>query len=106
MEIVGDRPKGWKSLFEHTVVMLGGGNWGDVTLKSGTVSVGGVREGDESTVQHFLEGVMQQANTTHPEVGDDEDEDEDEGQEPESESESDEDVDARMTDRFRELGPD
>ena len=46
VRIEGDRPRGWKSTFDHTVRLLGGGDWGEVSLKKAKVKVTDVPEGD------------------------------------------------------------
>ena len=102
VEIAGDRPQGWKSTFEQTVRLLGGGDWGKVTLKGAKVRVNGVAEGSEDDLRHFLEGVVQQANATHVEPEDDGD-DQDDGHDDEDQGDGD-DGDARMTSRFRDFG--
>jgi hypothetical protein len=100
--IDGDRPKGWKATFEQTVRLLGGGAWGEVSLKSGKVRVADIGEGSEDELRHFLEGVVQQANATHVEPEDDA-EDQTDGTEDEQ-AEDGGDADARMTSRFRDFG--
>jgi hypothetical protein len=101
VEIGGDRPKGWKSTFERTVRLLGGGDWGEVKLKGGRVRVGDVSEGSEESLRHFLESVVQQANATHEDsLTDDEEDGEDEDATPPAD---DDDVDGRMTGRFRDF---
>ncbi len=104
IEIAGERPKGWDEVFERTVALLHGGDWDEVKLKSGKVRVSGLRQGDEETLHHFLEGVMQQANASHPEIGDDEPNEDEDEESPTDESQG--DADAGMTGRFRELGED
>ncbi len=108
VQIAGDRPKAWDGMFERTVALLHGGDWDEVELESGKVRVSGLRQGDEEALHHFLEGVMQQTNASHPDVGgDEEDEDDKEGRDGESTTdESEDDADAGMTGRFRELGAD
>ena len=102
VEIDGDRPKGWKATFHQTVRLLGGGDWGEVSLKRGTIRVSEVAEGTEDELRHFLEGAVQQANATHVEPEDDA---EDQGEEPDEEHEEGcDDADARMTSRFRDFG--
>jgi hypothetical protein len=100
--IDGDRPKGWKATFEQTVRLLGGGDWGEVSVKKGEVRVTDVGEGSEDELRHFLEGAVQQANAAHVEPEDDAD-DQAEESEDEQAGEGD-DADARMTSRFREFG--
>ncbi len=104
VQIAGERPKGWDEVFERTVVLLHGGDWDEVELEAGKVRVSGLRHGDEETLHHFLEGVMQQANASHPEVGDDEPNQHEDEESPTDDSED--DADTGMTDRFRELGAD
>ena len=101
--IAGDRPKGWKSTFAHTVRLLGGGAWGDVSLKKARVKVADVPEGSEEELRFFLEGVVQQANAAHvpTETEDDAPPEHDDG-----EAESDDDADGRMTSRFRDFAAD
>lgn len=99
--IDGDRPKGWKATFEHTVRLLGSGAWGEVSLKRGRVKVTDVTEGSEDELRHFLEGVVQQANATHVDSAEDGDEDTDGG--GDASGESGDDADGRMTSRFRDF---
>jgi hypothetical protein len=102
VEIAGDRPRGWKSTFQQTVRLLGGGDWGEVSLKGTKVKVADVPEGSEEELRFFLDGVVQQANaTTHAEPDDAEDGAEDDGGEN---VEHEDDADARMTSRFRDSG--
>jgi hypothetical protein len=100
VEIAGDRPRGWKATFLGTARLLGGGDWGEVSLKGAKVKVTDVPEGSEEELRFFLEGVVQQANATHVEAEDDdaEDETDDGGADDEGG-----DTDARMTSRFREF---
>jgi hypothetical protein len=99
VEIVGDRPKGWKTAFERTAKLLDMGRWGDLRLKGAKVRVGGVDEGDEESLHHFLESVMLEANKMLVAEADDDDA-------PDTDASADEDdeadADARMTERFRE----
>lgn len=99
--VVGERPKGWRDSFDHTVALLGGGRWGEVRCKSGTVRIEDVPPGEEESVHHFLESVMQQANAKL--VAEQEDEavrpaDSGEAEAPEDDDEG---ADARMTEAFR-----
>lgn len=91
----GEQPPGWKQRFERTVALLGGGNWGDVKVRKGRVSVAAVVDGDESRLHHFLESIVLEANAAHedtePEAEEDQDPDDDKPDGP----------DAEMTDRFR-----
>jgi hypothetical protein len=100
VEIAGDRPRGWKSTFARTVALLGGGEWGEVSVKGATVTVADVVEGSEEELRFFLEGVVQQANATHVETEDEDDASAgDVGDGGEGEGG---DADARMTSRFRD----
>jgi hypothetical protein len=100
VQVAGDRPKGWKATFERTVSLLGGGDWGSVSLKGAKVRVTDVTEGSEDELRHFLEAAVQQANATHVEPDEDAD---DRPDESETGDEGD-DVDARITSRFRDFG--
>ena len=100
IQVAGDRPKGWKGTFERTVMLLGGGDWGTVSLKGAKVRVTDVTEGSEDELRHFLEAAVQQANATHIEPDEDAD---DRSDETDDEGDGD-DVDARITSRFRDFG--
>lgn len=103
VEVGGDRPKGWKSTFKQTVKLLGGGDWGTVSLKRGKIRVADVPEGTEAELHHFLEAAVQQANATHVEA---DDEGGDHPGEPDTDDEGGgDDADARMTARFRDFDP-
>jgi hypothetical protein len=99
--IAGDRPKGWKSTFDRAVRLLGGGSWGEVTLKKTKVKVAGVPEGVEGELRFFLEGVVQQANATHFAADEDA---YDDGEDSDQQAADGDDADARMTSRFRDFG--
>ena len=99
--IDGDRPRGWKSTFAQTVRLLGGGDWGEVSLKKDRVKVSDVPEGGEEELRFFLEGVVQQANATHVDTDEDAD---DAADESDDMAADDDDADARMTSRFRDFG--
>jgi hypothetical protein len=99
--VAGDRPRGWKSTFEQTVRLLGGGSWGEVSLKKDKVKVADVPEGSEAELRFFLEGVVQQANATHVEPDEDGDEQSDEADDSAPGGDGD-DADTRMTSRFRD----
>jgi hypothetical protein len=101
VELAGDRPRGWKSTFKSTVRLLGGGNWGEVSIKGSKVTVTDVPEGSEEELRFFLDGVVQQANATHVDVDDEADEGADES---DDDAAGEDDSDARMTSRFRDLG--
>jgi hypothetical protein len=100
VEIAGDRPRGWKATFGRTTKLLGGGDWGEVSLKGGKVKVTDVLEGGEEELRFFLESVVQQANATHVDSDDDAGTAADEG---DGDSDGD-DADVRMTSRFRDFG--
>ena len=102
--IEGDRPKGWKSTFDQTVRLLGGGAWGEVSLKKAKVKVADVPEGSEGDLRFFLEGVVQQANATHVEP--DEDADETGDEDSDANGDDADDADTRMTARFRDAAAD
>jgi hypothetical protein len=92
----GEIPSGWKSSFDTTARLLGSGSgWGKVTLskKKQTVSVGEVTEGSEERLRHYLESVVEQANTAHPSPEPEQDEEDEETGES--------GPDGRMTERFR-----
>jgi hypothetical protein len=102
VQVAGDRPKGWKATFLRTVTLLGGGDWGTVSLKGAKVRVADVPEGSEDELRHFLEAAVQQANASHVEPDEGAD---DRSDESETDDEGDDDdVDARMTSRFRDFG--
>ena len=102
VQVAGDRPRGWKSTFQQTVRLLGGGNWGEVSIKGAKVTVADVPEGSEEELRFFLDGVVQQANATHVDADDD---DADVGAEEGDDARAEEDdADARMTSRFRDSG--
>jgi hypothetical protein len=97
VELAGDRPRGWKATFRRTAKLLGGGDWGEVSLKGAKVKVSDVPDGVEEELRFFLESVVQQANATDLQSKDDADDEPDERDDP---GEGD-DADARMTARFR-----
>jgi hypothetical protein len=80
------------------VKLLGGGDWGEVSLKGAKVKVTDVPEGGEEELRFFLEGVVQQANARHVDS-----DDADGAADDDDEGESD-DADARMTSHFRDFG--
>jgi hypothetical protein len=105
VELDGELPKGWKKSFESTVMLLGDGDWGKVSVRKGAVRVTEVGAGSEDKLRHFLESVVIQANADHSH--DDEDESGD-AREDETDDdgdgdgdEQDDDPDAELTDRFR-----
>src|SRR2546423_8778678 len=80
VSVAGEPPNGWKDTIEKTAALLGSGDWDTVRMKKQTVTVEGVRPGNEDKLRHFLESVVQQANATHePEAEDQGSEDEDGG---------------------------
>jgi hypothetical protein len=101
VQVAGDRPRGWKSTFAQTVRLLGGGNWGEVSIKGAKVKVADVPEGSEEELRFFLDGVVQQANATHVDADDDADDGADEGDDAGADED---DADARMASRFRDSG--
>ena len=81
--------------------LLGGGDWGEVSLKKDKVKVSDVPEGGEEELRFFLEGVVQQANATHVDTDEDADDAADESDDMAADED---DADARMTSRFRDFG--
>jgi hypothetical protein len=104
VELVGDRPRGWKATFLRTAKLLGGGGWGEVKVKGPKVTVTGVPDGDEEELRFFLESVVQQANATHVQDEDDEDDDAEDEADEGDDADGGDDPDARMTERFRAFG--
>ena len=45
--------------------LLGSGEWGEVSIRKGTIRVTAVGAGQEERLRHFLEGVVEQANAAH-----------------------------------------
>lgn len=95
--IAGDRPRGWKATFDHTVRLLGGGSWGEVSLKKHRVKVAGVTEGSEDELRHFLEGAVQESNAACLQADTDD-------APSDAADDAGDDADARMTGRFRDFG--
>ena len=62
------------------MTLLGGGDWGTVSLKGAKVRVTDVTEGSEDELRHFLEAAVQQANATHVEPDEDADDRSDESE--------------------------
>lgn len=102
VQIAGDRPRGWKSTFQHTVRLLGGGAWGEVSIKGAKIKVADVPEGSEEELRFFLDGVVQQANATHVDADDDADDADDGADKGDDAGADEDDADARMTSRFRD----
>ena len=97
--VAGELPSGLRPAFAQTVRLLGA-RWETKLKKSGRVRVSGIVEGEEEPVHHLVQAALQQALaavTGDPPPGD-----------PDGRSGEDEpapnDADARMTERFRELG--
>ena len=99
--IEGERPKGWKDKFEQVVRLLGGGQWDEITCKSGKVRVSGVTDGSEDSLHHFLEGVMQEVNAAFPTADEPDRSDDDERG---SDEHTADDSDRRLTESFRNFG--
>jgi hypothetical protein len=96
--IAGDPPDRWNDAFNSTAALLGGRDFEHVELKKRTARVTGVTPGSEERLRHFLESVVQQANSASR-TNADEEEDLEDG---ESEArEDDESSDTQMTKRFR-----
>jgi hypothetical protein len=97
--VEGDRPKGWKGKFQRVVALLGGGPWGEVAYKSGSIRVTEVADGSADSLHHFLEAAMQETNAAfgadQPGAGQ-----EDAGPEELTHD----DADARLTEVFRNFG--
>lgn len=100
VELAGDAPRGWKPTFRRTAKLLGGGDWGEVSVRGTKVKVADVADGTEEELRFFLESVVQQANATHVQSEDDAEDEADDG----DETDEGDDVDARMTARFRDFG--
>jgi hypothetical protein len=95
VEIVGERPRGYKRSVEAVATLLGGGTpLSDVSLKKGVLSVDGALPGREDEIRFFLEAVVLQANADH-DVTDEDDEDEPDAPDAHGDAQS------EMTDRFR-----
>ncbi|MDQ6729642.1 MAG: hypothetical protein M3022_04920 [Actinomycetota bacterium] len=101
VSITGERPRGWRKSAERTVRVLGSGEWGEVTIRKGTVRVTDVGRGEEERLRRCLEGVVEQANAVH--VAPDQ---KAEDAEREVGSETPAGPDAEMTERFRSFPTD
>jgi hypothetical protein len=98
----GDPSKAWKGTFKTTLRLLGRGDWGEVRLRKGKISVSDVTPGSEEKLRHHLEAIVAQANV-HAEA------DEDDAQPPQDDAadgRQDHGPDADMTDRFRSFAED
>jgi hypothetical protein len=93
--VSGERPKGWRKSAERTARLLGSGEWGEVSIRKGTIRVTAVGAGQEERLRHFLEGVVEQANAAHQLT------DGAEGDEGQETAEQPLGPDAEMTERFR-----
>ncbi len=92
----GELPKDWKQSFERTVRLLGDGEWGEIRLKKGAVTVGDVAPGSEDKLRHHLESIVAQANAAHEHREDDRADETPERNEPDRDG-----PDAKMTAAFR-----
>lgn len=59
----GKLPSGWKKSFERTVRLLGDGEWGKVQVKKQALRVDDVRPENADKLRHYLESVVEQANS-------------------------------------------
>lgn len=92
VELDGEASSEWEQSFEHTVRLLGGGDWGRVRIKKGAVRIDAIALGEEDKVRFFLESVVEQANANEI------------AEELQRSTGADEDatgVDAEMAERFR-----
>jgi hypothetical protein len=94
VDLDGKASSEWKHSFEDTVRLLGGGDWGRVRIKKGSVHVEAVVPGEEDKLRFFLESVVEQANAAQR------------ASEPEDEQQVEDEngasgVDAEMAERFR-----
>ena len=94
----GEVPDGWQQHFERTVKLLGTSEWGEVALEEQGVRVAKVQAGSEDKLRHYLEGVVDQANSAH------EAEQETEREDDQREDDGPQGEDAEMTERFRGFG--
>jgi hypothetical protein len=79
------------------VRLLGDGEWGKVQVKKQTLRVDEVGPGEEDKLRHYLESVVEQANSAHRA-------DEAEAQAREDDGPTGDDPDSQMTERFRRFG--
>ena len=93
--------KEWVAALERVVERLErpGSGWGAVSASREGLEVADVAEGEESSLRHFLESALLQANT----VAGGDPEDDDGGDDAEEERS---DPDRRMTERFRAFADD
>ena len=56
--------RAWASRFRAALALLDriNGDWGQVRLRRGTITVSGVRAGSESRLRHLLDSAVMQAN--------------------------------------------
>ncbi len=93
VDLEGKASSAWTHSFDDTVRLLGGGEWGRVRIKKGTVHVEAIAPGEEDKVRFFLESVVNQANATqHANESEEASDAEDDGATG---------VDAEMAERFR-----
>jgi hypothetical protein len=97
VELDGELPSGWKKHFETTVKLLGGSSeWGKVEVKKRKIRVEHVTAGSEKKLRHYLEGVVEQANTALASADPDSDGSEERGEDADAGG-----PDAEMAQRFR-----
>jgi hypothetical protein len=94
VELRGELPSGWKKSFERTVHLLGDGEWGKVQVKKQTVRVSEVTPGNADKLRHYLEGVVEQANSA-VHAGDDE------AEQRQDDAPDGDGPDAELTEQFR-----
>lgn len=94
----GELSEEWTQSFETTVRLLGGGEWGEISIEESTVQVSDVAPGSEGKLRHHLESVVDQANA------DSTADEEEESSEADSESAEEAGPDSEMTERFRSFG--
>jgi hypothetical protein len=80
---------------ERTIRLLGSGEWGEVSIRKGTIRVTAIGAGQEERLRFFLAGVVEQANAAHQLT------DAAEGDEAQDTAEQPLGADAEMTERFR-----
>lgn len=64
VELRGELPSEWKKSFERTVQLLGDDEWGKVQVKKRTVRVSEVTSGNADKLRHYLQSVVEQANSS------------------------------------------
>jgi hypothetical protein len=88
----------WKTRFLATAGLLGRGEWQDVKLGKHLVRVSGITPGSEDKLRHFLESVVQEANSA---VTDEAQADQENAKPRGDAAEREDSPDAQMTERFR-----